>query len=236
VDGLLEVLRGREDAITLDRAALELATIEYPGLRPEPYLELLDSYAAELHRRVSGDADGLAFVIAANEYLFFELGFVGNTASYYDAANSCLNYVLTARVGIPITLSLVYMEVARRLGRPVEGIGMPGHFLVRYDDGKYATYLDAFHGGRPLREEECFELARQVAGADVPQDPRLLEPVTKRQILVRMLANLRGVYLMREAYGKAVAVLNLLTAAHPGEATEYEREARELKRYLARMN
>ncbi len=235
MDGLLKLLRG-EDGVTLDRAALELAAIEYPGLNPEPYLRLLDSYAAELGRRVTPGAGGPAFVIAANEFLFAELGFAGNADNYYDAANSCLNDVLTARLGIPITLSLVYMEVARRLGRRVHGIGMPGHFLVKYHDSEYSTFLDPFHGGRLLSEDDCFAVASRAAGTTVPREPRLLAPVTNRQILLRMLANLRGVYWERRAYGKAILVLNLLIAAHPGEAGEYQRELRELRRYLARLN
>ena len=236
MDGLLELLQGRSDSVELDGAALELAGIEHPGLDPKPYLDLLDSHAAELAGRLGKRADGRAFVIAANEYLFSELGFTGNAADYYNPANSCLNDVLSARAGIPITLSVVYMEIARRLGRTVRGIGLPGHFVVRYEDRDFLTYLDPFHEGRLLTAAECFEVASEASGRAVPQDSSVLNPVDKRQILVRMLSNLRGVYLMRHSFGKAVQVLNLLIAAHPGASGEYEKEVRQLRRHLAGWN
>jgi len=236
VDDLLELLQGRADVVELDRAALELASLEHPGLKPEPYLELLDSHAAELAVRLRGGAGGRLFLQTLNEYLFSELGFAGNTANYYDPANSCLNDVLTARLGIPITLSLVHMEIARRLGKSVRGIGLPGHFVVRYDDGLFSAYVDPFHAGRLLTAEQCFELSSQSAGRAAARDPQLLAPVTKRQILVRMLFNLRGVYRMRGSHGKRLQVLKLLIAAHPGESGELQKEARDLKRQLARLN
>ncbi|MGH9719560.1 MAG: transglutaminase family protein, partial [Bryobacteraceae bacterium] len=135
---ILDLLAG-QGRVELDRAALLLATIEYPNLNIDGFLSLLDSHASELHRRLDG-VEGLAFVHEANRYLFEELGFRGNTDDYYNPANSCLNDVLTARLGIPITLSVVYIEIARRLGRPVFGVGLPGHFVVRYDDGREAVY------------------------------------------------------------------------------------------------
>jgi len=235
VDELILVLRGERDDWELDRAALEVARFEHPCLRPEPYLAMLDSFAAELDRRTGRGAGGRLFVAAAGEYLFSELGFTGNREHYYDPANSCLNEVLTSRRGIPITLSVIYLEVARRLGRRAHGIGLPGHFLVRYDDGGYSVFVDAFDGGRVLTPAECFVLARQATGAPVEEDPRLLAPVSKRQILTRMLSNLRNAYRLRQAYGKALRVLEVLRAAHPG-SDEFDQEARTLKRYLARWN
>jgi regulator of sirC expression with transglutaminase-like and TPR domain len=243
---LLELLSGRSDDVQLDRAALELATIEYPGLDIENSIAILDSYAVELRSRIATNSDGADFVIAANTYLFNELGFTGNTNNYYDPRNSCLNEVLAGRLGIPITLSLVYMEIARRLERPVYGIGLPGHFLVRYDDGEFAAFIDPFRGGKLLDEEECFELARSSTGAQVPEDSWLLQPVGKRQILLRMMNNLRGIYFSRAAHSKALQVLNLLIVAEPDAAEEHRQRgaihlrlknysaAREdLERYLA---
>lgn len=219
---LLDLLTGRSDEPALDRAALELARIEYPNLDIEPFIGILDSYAVELSERLGGRSGGADYVEAANQYLFGELGFSGNAAQYYDPRNSCLNEVLTARTGIPITLAVVYMEIARRLAKPVHGVGLPGHFLVQYRDPDYAAYVDVFHGGRLLTTAECFALARKSAGIPLSDDPRMLAPASKRQIVTRMLHNLCGVYLHRQAYGKALQTLNLLVAADPDSAAEYK--------------
>ncbi|MGH9656896.1 MAG: SirB1 family protein, partial [Bryobacteraceae bacterium] len=221
---IADLLAGRGTDLELDRAALLLATIEYPDLDIRSFLELLDSHAAELGARVNG-AGGEAFVRLANRYLFAELGFHGNTSDYYNPSNSCLNDVLTNRTGIPITLSVVYMEIARRLSKPVLGIGLPGHFVVRYDDGNYATFIDPFHGGRLLGPAECIELARAAAGANVAPLPGSLAPVDNRQIVARMINNLRGIYFSRRAYRKALSVLNLLLEADPSSAGEYKQRA-----------
>ena len=219
---LLDLLTGRGEEAGLDRAALEIARIEYPGLDIEPFIEILDSHAAELSERLAGRSGGPAYVAAANQYLFEELGFAGNTAHYYDPRNSCLNEVLTARTGIPITLAVVYLEIGRRLAQPVYGIGLPGHFLVQYRDAKYAAFIDVFHGGRLLAAEECFELARQTTGAPLDDDSRMLSPASNRNIVTRMLHNLRAVYLQEQAHGKLLQTLDLLMAAHPQAADEYK--------------
>jgi regulator of sirC expression with transglutaminase-like and TPR domain len=219
---LLDLLTGRTEELSLDRAALELAGIEYPGLDIEPFIGILDSYAVELSERLAGRSGGPDFVEAANQYLFEELGFTGNVGNYYDPRNSCLNEVLTTRTGIPITLSVVYLEIGRRLVRPVHGIGLPGHFLVEYRDADFAAFIDVFHGGRVLTMAECFALARQSTGVPLGDDPRMLAPTGKRQILARMLHNLRGVYFHRRAYSKALQTLNLLVAADPHAAEEYK--------------
>ena len=130
-------------------------------------------------------AGGREFVRVANDYLFGDLGFRGNEIDYNDPRNSCLNYVLDRRTGIPIALSVVYIEVARRLGRPVAGVGLPGHFIVQYDDGEFATYIDPFHSGQLLSQEDCRQLARDRTGSDA--DATALAPVGTRYILVRML-------------------------------------------------
>jgi regulator of sirC expression with transglutaminase-like and TPR domain len=219
---LLDLLTGRGEEPGLDRAALELARIEYPGLDIEPFVAILDSYAVELSERLAGRSGGSDYVDAANQYLFGELGFTGNTGDYYDPRNSCLNEVLTARTGIPIALAVVYLEIGRRLAQPVYGIGLPGHFLVQYRGADFTAFIDVFHGGRLLTAEACFELARQSTGIPLSDDPRMLAPASPREIVTRMLRNLRGVYLHRQAYGKALQTLNLLVAADPQAAEEYK--------------
>ncbi len=222
---LVELLAGRGDDLELDCAALALAAIEYPDVDGGSFLALLDSYAVELAGRLPEPCDGPQFVAAANQYLFDELGFTGNARNYYDPRNSCLNEVLTSRTGIPITLSLVYMEIARRLAKPVFGIGLPGRFLVQYDDGGFSTFIDAFHGGALLSPADCYDLARRMSGEQLPDDPALLARVGKAQILRRMINNLRTVYFFRRAYSKALKVLDLLLAANPESADEYKQRS-----------
>ncbi|MFN0167524.1 MAG: SirB1 family protein [Bryobacteraceae bacterium] len=219
---LSDLLAGRSDDIELDRAALLLASIEYPALPVDQYVNELDDRAAELARRITPYTDGRSCVLAMNEYLFRELGFRGNTEDYYNPANSCLNDVMTRRTGIPITLSVVYIEIARRLAKPVAGIGLPGHFVVRYDDGAYSTYIDPFHDGRLLDLSGCMDLARTASGGSVQFDGSVLAPVGKRQIIARMINNLRGIYFARRADRKALQVLNLLLDANPASPDEYK--------------
>ena len=202
MERLLAAMRG-DPGVELDAAALELATFEYPDLDPGPSLRELDRIAAEIGARAGARADGATFVREANAVLFDEIGLRGNEAEYYDPRNSCLNAVLERRTGIPITLSVVYMEVARRLGRPIHGIALPGHFIAQYDDGRYSTWLDPFRGGRLLAE------------GDISADPEALRPATRQVILVRMANNLRAAYFRGERFDKVVETTDLLMQAYP---------------------
>ena len=205
----------------LDQAALEMASIEFPGLDTGPYLERLDHMGLELEEEAAG-LNGPEFVARLNTFLFQEIGLRGDEQNYYDPRNSCLNWVLDQRTGIPITLSVVYIELARRLGRRVAGIGLPGHFVVRYEDNKFSTFIDPFNGGELLDEAGCRRLSKRVTGAEVNFDPRLLRPVTTRHILIRMLNNLRAAYFQSEDFAKAATVLNLLIRSSPETADYYK--------------
>lgn len=205
--------------------ALELATIEFPSIVVPHFVEILDSHAVELSERISDDMDGQEFVEVTNDYLFEELGFCGNDDDYYNAHNSCLNEVLAHRTGIPISLAIVYMEIARRLAKPVYGVGLPGHFVVKYDDGAYETYIDVFHGGRLMTAGECMDLAADTAGAEFVATADILEPVGSRQILIRMLNNLRLIYFRTKEHYKTAEVLNLLIEASPDSADEHLQRA-----------
>lgn len=219
---LRELLQGGPGSPGLDLAALQIATIEYPEVCPASFVEVLDSYARELKERLNPTADGEEFIHTINEYMFEELGFQGNQEDYYHPANSCLNEVLTKRVGIPITLSVVYMEIARRVGRTVHGIGLPGHFIVQYEDSNITAFVDPYHAGRLMYETECYELAHEITGLDISKDTSVLKPVSKRHILIRMLNNLRSVYFQRQQPLKAIEVLSLLIEADPGSPDEYK--------------
>ena len=216
--------------------ALMIARIEYPKLDAGPYLDELDALGQEALRRVAvapvvpGDApqrvdpERYAGVTALNEYLFKELRFVGNKLQE-DPRNSFLNEVLDRRTGIPITLALLYMEVARRAGLNVEGINFPGHFLLRCRGRRGLPYsedliIDAFHGGALLSEDDCRELLRRHAGADAVFETHLRGRATKQQILARVLLNLKRTYVRMHSFPQARDVTELLLAVDPSATTE----------------
>jgi regulator of sirC expression with transglutaminase-like and TPR domain len=218
----------------LANAALMIARLEYPGLDPRPYLDQLDALGHEARRRLAEastlgcdapagvDPERYARVMALNEYLFSDLRFVGNKTNYEDPRNSCLNEVIDRRTGIPITLALLYMEVARRAGLDVQGINFPGHFLLRCPAGRGRPYtqdliIDAFHGGALLSPDACHELLRRHQGPEDPEDDaaQAFRRATKPQILARMLLNLKRVYERMHSFPQARDVTDLLLAVDP---------------------
>jgi regulator of sirC expression with transglutaminase-like and TPR domain len=219
---LKRLLIHRDEMARLDIAALEIARVEFPDLDPDPYVALLESHARELEILTS-HSSGPDFVRAANRYFFETLGFRGNRRDYYHAHNSCLNQVLLNRTGIPITLSLVYMEIGRRLQRPIVGIGLPGHFLVRYEEDSYTSWIDCFRGGE-VSFEECRQLALDTARIDIIAVPSALAPVTKWQLVMRMLNNLRNVYFQMRDWPRALWILDRLIEAAPH--SPFERKQR----------
>jgi regulator of sirC expression with transglutaminase-like and TPR domain len=221
VKQLTQLLRDESANVTLDIAAMELASVEFPGLDFEASLFRLDNLADQVRQQITSKSTGLDFIKSVNQLLFESLQFRGNEGDYYDPRNSCLNAVLSRRLGIPISLSVVYIEIARRLRRPVYGVGLPGHFIVVYEDINSRYWIDPFNRGRILTLDDCYELARETAGVDVRLDPSALEPVSSRQIVMRMLTNLKAIYLRGQALGKARQVLDLLIIANPDDADEY---------------
>ena len=217
---LLDLLGRRPSAIELDRAALEIARIEYPDLDAAECIAELDRHAWAIAERAGDLSDGARFVEAANASLFGDTGFRGNEADYYHPDNSCLNRVLETKLGIPITLTVIYLEIARRLAKPVYGVGLPHHFLVKYDDPDYTAIIDPFHSGAILDEAQCCQLL-QVESLD----RSLFEPVDRRYIAMRMINNLRAVYFGRRESAKALRVLDLLIAAEPNSPDEHRQRA-----------
>lgn len=224
-------------------AALMIARIEYPRLDAGPYLDQLDALGREAARRVASasagagtpahvDPEAYARITALNDYLFREQRFVGNDVQYEDPRNSFLNEVLDRRTGIPITLALVYMEVARRAGVVVEGINFPGHFLVRCPARRGHAYLsrpeglyyrdliiDAHHGGAFLSEDACRALLRRHGEGSV-WDAHLAGRATKPQILTRVLLNLKRIYVRMFSFPQARDVTELLLAVDPSAIVE----------------
>jgi regulator of sirC expression with transglutaminase-like and TPR domain len=208
--------------------AFLIARIEYPRLEIGPYLERLDRIGDAACYRVlrdpGPDAALAERVTTLNQYLFDELGFFGNREHYEDPRNSCLNEVLDRRTGIPITLSVIYIEVARRAGVRAEGINFPGHFLVRVleaADGPGAGLIvDPFHAGAVLDEHDCRLLLHRHMGGAAAFDANLLAPATRRQILVRMLLNLKRLYVRMRSFPQARQVTDLLLALSPSSLAE----------------
>lgn len=215
-----ELLARPDEDWELDRAALLLAAEEYPLLQIEPYLSLLDSFASRARVRDDLFADPVTRIMRLNEVLFSEFGFRGNTDQYFDARNSFLNDVLDRRTGIPITLSVVYLEVARRIELPLVGVGLPGHFLVKYDDGAQEILLDPFHGGRLLTEDDCRAKIAEMYQGEMRFHKALLAAVSKRQILLRMLRNLKGIYAQAKDHAKTLSVIERLLLLAPEADTE----------------
>ena len=223
---LLDLLARRPSDIELDCAALELASIEYPDLNVARYVRELDDYASAIADRTHDLSDGEKFVATANAWLFGECRFQGNQDDYYNAENTYLNRVIETRMGIPISLSLIYIEVARRLVKPVRGIGLPGHFIVSYDDGQYATYIDPFHGGALLDADGCYRLVQPALGdGEATLDASDFAPVDKRMIVMRMVNNLRQVYFAHQDPKRALRMLDLLIEADPASPDEHKQRA-----------
>jgi regulator of sirC expression with transglutaminase-like and TPR domain len=214
----LEVERP-DDAIDLARAALVLARVEYPDLDPATHLGRLDAVAADAPDACRSGEDATRLQRLCR-YLFEELGFAGNREDYYDPRNSLLNDVLERRLGIPITLSLVLIEVGRRVGLPIEGVGLPGHFIARLRSGGEHLMVDPFDAGAPLSAEACAALVARAVGQPVPLADAAFAAVSKRAFLARMLTNLKGIYWRRKDWARAAAVADRLLVLDPGAAGE----------------
>lgn len=212
---------------SLGAAALAIARVEYPSLEPSRYLEQLGEMSEEASARVKGVSATEDAIGAFNEYLYDEKGFSGNRQNYDDPRNSFLNEVLERRTGIPISLAVVYLEVARRAGVHVSGINFPGHFLLRApltlegssSDDRFLI-IDPFHGGARLSEVDCRELLRQHVGDESAFDPSLLAPATRHDIVVRMLVNLKRLYVRMRSFPHARFISDLLLAVDPSAIAE----------------
>ena len=210
-----------EEALDLGRAALAIAESEYPRLDTTGYLARIDELAIAVTKHLTGDESGPHRSIAALNYVLFQkCAFRGNRDDYFDAKNSFLNEVIDRRIGIPITLSVLYMEVARRIGLPLLGVGFPGHFLVKYLDDREEIVIDPFNGGDIRTPDSLQQLLAGLYGKPVALSPQLLDPVTKRQILRRMLNNLKFIYLRQRDLVKALAALDRMTIAEPNLAED----------------
>jgi regulator of sirC expression with transglutaminase-like and TPR domain len=222
-------LISREDArIDLARACLLIAQDAYPALEVARYMGEIERMATRLRARLGQTAAGEDRIVALNQFLYEELGYWGNTEDYYDPRNSYLNEVIDRRTGIPITMSILYMEIGRRIGLPVEGVSFPGHFLVRVRLRGGMLVLDPFSGGAPQSEDELRNRVKRVIPDGVADDlpaselplDQFLEPATNRQILSRVLRNLKGIYRKDNKPERMLDVLNRMLLVTPDASAE----------------
>ena len=208
-----------DHAIDLGSAALWMGAEEYPGLEVNHCLDQFERLAQIVRGRLEEEADLTESLEALRSVLVEDEGFHGNADDFYDPRNSFLNEVLERRVGIPISLAVLYMEVATRAGLKMSGIGMPGHFLVQLDRGDASVLLDPFTDATVLTKSDCADRLQRLYGEDMELSAGHLAPVGPRRILVRMLKNLRSIYLEARDYARALSVLERI-ALVVGETRE----------------
>lgn len=218
------IARGPDTNIDVAEAALLIALDEYPALDVAAYRARIDDMAVTLKRRLRADISTGDSILALNRYLFEELGFSGNGADFYDPRNSYLNDVLDRRLGIPITLSLVYIEIGRRCGLALHGVSFPAHFLVKCVVRDGAIVLDPYGKGACLGMEELQQRLHAVSPGAAPQADAvksLLATAGPRDILIRILRNLKGIHLNKPDPLKALAVANRILDLAPDAAAEH---------------
>jgi len=220
ISGIMDDIRGQrlegdfhtlsacdDDNLDLEAGAFLIAQFAYPDLEASSYGDVMDAMAREVRERLGRKASGEEIVKAINRYLFVEQGFAGNTHQYYDVDNSYLNRVLERKTGIPISLGAVYLLVGKRLKLPVFGVGMPGHFLVKYEADRYRIFVDCFNGGALLTQKDC---ARFLDQAGYGFDERYLQKTPSRAILIRMIKNLVAIYNKMEDVTKATRLTRFI--------------------------
>jgi len=217
------IARMRDEDVSLAEGALWIAAGEYPGLAVDDYLARLHEMATRLRGRLRADVATAEKLMALNHYLFDELGFSGNGENYYDPRNSFLNDVLERRLGIPITLGVIYIEIGRRIGIGLHGVSFPGHFLVKCALRDGIVILDPYSNGVSLGVDELQQRLRAAGGAGEVDDAllgQLLGAASNKEVLARMLRNLKGIYLRQDDWLRALSSSERLIALLPDEAGE----------------
>jgi len=240
------MIRRPEDEIDLARSALLVAAENDPTLDVEAEMGRLDAWAEELGRRLEPDWNNLQRLARLRTFMYEDLGFKGDVRGYYSPANSLLHSVMERRLGIPLTLSIVFMEIGWRLGIPFEGVGFPGHFLVRLTGEPGDLLLDPYDHGVSVHEEDCRRMIQLTTGGTVPYDPSMIRSLGKRDMIARLLFNLKVACLKAEDDVGALSAVERLLLLHPDDPPELRdrglllyrmdryREAREsLLAYLA---
>ncbi|MBD2178796.1 tetratricopeptide repeat protein [Pseudanabaena sp. FACHB-1998] len=205
----------------LIEGTLAIAWEEYPRMDLGYYREMLDRMVSDLQPRLAQINYPLKIVQEINQYLFVEQGFIGNDNDYYDPRNSFINDVLERRLGIPLSLSIIYMAIGDRLKFPIEGISFPGHFIVRPQHPDIEIFIDPYNKGEILFPEDCAAKLAQLYGREVPLQKEYLQPVGVRRILDRLLTNLKLIYLRRREPTKALAAIERSLMLNPDVPTQW---------------
>ncbi len=206
--------------IDLAKACLYFAQTEYSAMNIQTYLNILDNMAIAAKKYLPKNNYPLKIIQGINKYLFDDLGFIGNQKDYYNPSNSFLNKVIDNKTGIPISLSVVYLEIAKRLEFPMIGIGMPGHFIIRPDFQDVGIYVDVFNQGEIIFEQDCQEKIKQIYPEPIQIQANFLAPVTNKEILGRMLTNLKYIYLNNDKFAKALMMIEGILMLFPENFTE----------------
>lgn len=217
-----------DEAIDLAEGALLIAAAEYPDLDVSTYQQQLVALGDTLKRRLRPDIGPTESILALNRYLFDELGYHGAADDYYDPRNSFLNDVLDRRIGIPISLSILYIVIGRKLGLALEGVSFPGHFLVRCPVRDGTVVLDPYHKGISLGIADLQKRLAPLQNGTPPSRPEvanMLMPASNREILARVLRNLRGIYLHYDQLPQALSASSRILALLPGNAAEWRERA-----------
>ena len=232
IAGAAEALSGQvgqqveDERIDLLRAALTIARTQYPQLDIDSYIYRVDAIARRVAARIRDIGDIAQTIYALNTVLFKEEQLCGNRENYYDPRNSFLNDVLDHRLGIPITLALIYMEVARRIGFPLFGVGMPGHFLLKhYDVEGRQVLIDAFNSGHILSARDCRQRLQEIYDGQLTFQPEFLMSVSRRQMLTRILNNLKTIYLSTRNFRKALPIVDLILVIYPRSPEDVKQRA-----------
>ncbi|MEA2624702.1 MAG: hypothetical protein QOD06_747 [Candidatus Binatota bacterium] len=218
-DRLAAIATLPDKRIDLAEAALWIAHLEYPDLDVDAYLRRLDDLAAEAWERIAPVPSVPEKIAHLNHFLFVEYGFQGNRDDFYDPRNSFLNEVIDRRKGIPISLGVVYAEVGRRLGLPIVGVGFPGHFLVKHASHP-EILVDPFHG-TVVTAADCARRLEESYGPGTRLDPQMLRPAQPREILARMLRNLKQIYVGRDDLARALVCVNAILLFSPDDGAEF---------------
>jgi regulator of sirC expression with transglutaminase-like and TPR domain len=209
-----------EPSLDLARAALLVAAESDPNIDIDAHVHTLESWAAELQARLDPGWNNLQKLARLRAFLFDDLGFRGDHRDYYDPRNSLLHEVMERRLGIPLTLSIVFMELGWRIGIPFEGVGFPGHFLVRLTGEPGELLLDPFRRGMMVTRDECRKMLANISGGTVDLNEAHLAASSKRDIVARLLLNLKGAYLRVNQDAPALAAVDRLLLIHPEDVEE----------------
>ncbi|MBI1784092.1 transglutaminase family protein [Candidatus Sumerlaeota bacterium] len=217
LDEFRESVSGPDEEIDLARASLLVAKAEYPNLETAPILESLHALAARVVIRCGQTSDPLEQIEALTSVVLRDLALRGATDAYYDPRNSFINDVLERKVGIPISLSIIYMCVGARAGVALGGTSMPMHFLIRVLGLKPPQFVDCYNGGRVLTKLECEEAVKLMSHGKIPFREDMLEVISNASVLTRLLTNLKMIYLNQLQYAKAIPIFDRLVILNPYE-------------------